>query len=79
MFLDAHLLYYSTSVYNYVGTFVQVTIWTLSQVQFASLLASLNLRGTSTVFNPKRGSNVSNIPNVSTIVGTMYLKVAFCD
>ena len=26
------MLYYSTSVYNYVGTFVQVTNWTLSQV-----------------------------------------------
>ena len=31
-FLEAHLLYYSRSVYNYVGTFVQVTNWTLSQV-----------------------------------------------
>ena len=26
------MLYYSTSVYNFVGTFVQVTNWTLSQV-----------------------------------------------
>ena len=31
-FWDAHLLYYSTSVYNYGGTFVQVTNWALSQV-----------------------------------------------
>ena len=31
-FPEAHLLYYSTSVYKYVDTFVQVTNWTLSQV-----------------------------------------------
>ena len=35
-FREAHLLYYSTSVYNYVGTFVQVTNWSLSQVTESS-------------------------------------------
>ena len=36
-FWDAIWLYNSTSVYNYVGSFVQVTNWTLSQVLFPVL------------------------------------------
>jgi len=35
MFLGCTFDYYSTSVYNYGGTFVQVTNWALSQVSDA--------------------------------------------
>ena len=35
------MLYYSTCVYNYVGTFVQVTNWTLSQVSTVETISMI--------------------------------------
>ena len=50
-FWDALWLYYSTSVYNYVGSFVQVTNWTLSQVIVQSRVELRNFQEVSRILH----------------------------